>query len=490
VPRLLATLAAAVAYDGDTTQAIAAKLASDSDLAGDDLNEYWPAFSGFPTRWELDWKYVGAAQGEHASLAPITQRQWMRLSWPGAAYRADFYRAIDWRLNGKRAYLRVDTLVNYRNPVEPTAFLGGFFQALRAAGVEHLTLDLRAAAGGSDDVAIALGRYLLREDFTWSKPALLKAIRYGDLARHIDSWGDRDALFNPPASAFQRTRDGWWLRLPTADPYDDAQRQSVMPDRFQGRLTVLTGPLNASGVTRTVAHLKAAGATLVGEATSGSVEGPTAGRIFLLTLPNSGIRVRIPLAWNRTNVADFVPRLGMAADVPVTPTCLDLLAGKDAALDVANAEPATPATSAAPIAMPAALAGRWTGSLEYRDYTSDRRVVLPVLADFVADGGGVQARFEIDDGPGKTVHDSAHWVLDGANGMLQVDDARLTVSEHRGGAGKDMTLVAEGMGTENDAPVKVRQVWQRQGDKLSLTQLSQRPGEPWLMRHSYWLHAQ
>lgn len=54
VPQVLATLAQAVAYDGDTTPAIAAKLASDSDLAGDDVNEYWPAFFGFATRWELD----------------------------------------------------------------------------------------------------------------------------------------------------------------------------------------------------------------------------------------------------------------------------------------------------------------------------------------------------------------------------------------------------------------------------------------------------
>lgn len=483
VPQVLTTLGQAVAYDGDTTPAIAAKLASDNDLAGDDFNEYWPAFFGFATRWELDWKRAGAARSEHASLAPIDQGHWTALAWPGAPYRAEFYRAFEWRLTGKTAYLRMDTFVNYRNPVDPTAFLGGFFQSLRAAGADRLVLDLRASGGGSEDVAIALGRYLLADDFVWSKPALLKAIRYGDLADHIASWGNRAALFTPSEKLFERTSDGWWLRLPEPGPYEGALRQAVSPDRFRGQLTVLTGPMNASGATRTIAHLQEAGARLVGEATAGSAEGPTAGQIFLLTLPNSGIRMRIPVAWNRTNVASFTPRLGVAPTQLVTPTYLDVLDGNDAALAVATG-PSTP-----PPVLAVALAGHWTGTLDYRDYTSDRRVSLPVQASVAADGGALDADFTIDDGPGKTVRSSAHWQLDAATGLLRIDGETMRISELRGGAGRDMTLVAEGKARENGDEVAVRTIWRRRGDRLSMTHLSQRPGQPWLLRNSYWLHS-
>ena len=66
-------------------------------------------------------------------------------------------------------------------------------------------------------------------------------------------------------------------------------RQPGPAERFAGRLTVLTGPQNGSGATRTVAWLKERrGATLVGEDGSGSAEGPTAGQIFNVTLPASG----------------------------------------------------------------------------------------------------------------------------------------------------------------------------------------------------------
>lgn len=377
----------------------------------------------------------------------------------------------------------MDTFINYRNPVDPTAFLGGFFQSLRAAGADRLVLDLRASGGGSEDVAIALGRYLLPDDFIWSKPALLKAIRYGDLPDHIASWGDRTALFSPSEQLFQRTPDGWWLRLPEPGPYEGAQRQAVSPDRFRGRLTVLTGPMNASGATRTIAHLKEAGARLVGEATAGSAEGPTAGQIFLLTLPNSGIRVRIPVAWNRTQIASFTPRLGVAPTELVTPTYLDLLDGRDAALAAATGK------AAPPPALAAALAGHCTGALDYRDYTSDRRASLPVQADVAVDGAALHADFTIDDGPGKTVRNSARWQLDVAAGILHIDDETLHISEYRGGAGRDMTLVAEGKARENGDAVAVRTIWQRRGDRLSMTHLSQRPGQPWLLRNSYWLHS-
>ncbi len=53
-PAVLTELGRAVAYDGTTDQTIAAKLAGDSDLMGDDFDEYWPVFHGFPAHWVLD----------------------------------------------------------------------------------------------------------------------------------------------------------------------------------------------------------------------------------------------------------------------------------------------------------------------------------------------------------------------------------------------------------------------------------------------------
>ena len=165
IPRIVAALGRAVAYDGATVDAIVAKLSADSDLMGDDFNEYWPAFYGFPERWRLTFEAPGDTRLTRATLAPVSFKTWTALPWPSGAYRDDFYKALTWRVAGKAAYLRLDTFVNYRNPVDADAFLDGFFKILAKDHVDRLILDLRNNSGGSDDVSVALGRYLLPSAF-------------------------------------------------------------------------------------------------------------------------------------------------------------------------------------------------------------------------------------------------------------------------------------------------------------------------------------
>ena len=488
VPRLVRTLGQAVAYDGSTDEAIAAKLSADGDLMGDDFNEYWPAFYGFPDHWNLTFKAPGASRLTQATLAPASFKAWTGLAWPGGGYRDEFYKAVTWRVADKAAYLRLDTFVNYRNPVDATAFLGGFFKTLANDHVEHLILDLRQNGGGSEDVSVALGRYLLPATFTWSKPVLLKAVRYGDLPDHMESWGDRKALFEPPLEGFRRTADGWWERLPRPGEEDDESvlPQAISPDRFSGRVTILTGPRNGSGSTRTIAQFKdKIGARLVGEDATGSAEGPTAGHIFLLTLPNSGLKVRIPNAWNRTNISHFTPGRGVAADEIVVPTLLDFNAGVDQAFDVAKGRATAP-----PPALRDVFAGRWSGTLDYRDFKTDQRVILPTTLQATGDAESATLAFTFDDGPGKTVRSTETWRLSDNREALLVDGDAFQIIERRGGqAAGDLTLVADGKGQENGRAVEVRMVLTRRGDVLTAARLTRQPGEAYLLRHAYSLRG-
>ena len=495
VPSLLLTMAPAVAYDGTTDQAIAAKLADDSDLMGDDFNEYYPAFFGFPEQWQILWKAIGAATPTLATLQPIGFAAWQDLESPGAQYRSDFYNSITWRMSGKAARLKIDTFVNYRSPVQATAFLGGFFQAMQDAGTDHLILDLRNNGGGSEDVSVALGRYLIPKPFLWSKPIRYKAVRYGDLDQYFETWGDREARFNPPLAAFTKTADGWFERIPVlqgpdlSDSDSTSIQQPVADGAFNGRLTILSGPRNGSGATRTIAQLKEkVGAVVIGEDSAGSAEGPTSGSIFLLGLPASGLKVRIPEAWNRTSVQRWAPGKGVAVDSLVLPTLSDFQAGRDRAVEVARSAPAEE-TNISQL-LENSLAGRWTGTLDYRDYGTDDRVTLPTLLE----SDGQRLSWIYDDGPGKTVRESVHWTFENAGRTLTIGNGSgpetWRLAEAHSAADGTVTLAFDGERFENGQKLIARIVLTRSGGKLRLTRMSRAEGEPFLMRHSYELRLQ
>lgn len=492
VPAVLLQLAPLVSYDGTTDQAIAAKLADDSDLMGDDFNENYPALFGFPDRWQIEWKPVGGTRATTATLQPIRFAQWSALTGPGAKYRSEFYNAITWRMNGTTARLGIDTFVNYRNPVQATAFLSGFFAVMQEAGTDHLILDLRKNGGGSEDVSVALGRYLIDRPFTWAKPTRYKAVRYGDLPQYFETWGDREARFNPPLDAFTKTADGWYDRIPVlsgesvSDSDSTFEQQPIGDLAFRGRLTILSGPRNGSGATRTIAQLKEkAGAVVIGEDSAGSAEGPTSGSIFLTKLPESGIKVRIPEAWNRTAIASFVPGKGVPVDQLVVPTLADFEAGRDRTIAVAQGLLTAPADTAAAVAK--ALAGDWAGTLDYRDYSDDTRATLPTLMR--SDGAVLSWTF--DDGPGKTVRSSETWVFDAAGQALTVTAGKNAPDQWRvlesriSADGASLTIVLEGESKENGRSVTARKILTRDGNRLRITKQTRGAGEPFLMRQSY-----
>jgi C-terminal processing protease CtpA/Prc len=348
VRAILDLLANAISIDGFTDASRQTKLAADSDLMGSDFDQFYPILYGFAPRFKLLVKMQNETQAKAVTLDAITFREWVKLPWQSTAYRDEFYKSIDWKLIGnKTAILKIDTFVNYRNPVDPAAFYAGFFKVLNSAKVEHLIIDLRENGGGSGDATVALASFLLDKPFVWNKPIQQKAIRFGAWSKYVETWGDRKEIFEPPVENFRKLPSGFYERI-TSDATPDQRPNAIAADRFSGRVTVLSSPVNASGTTMLIAKLKdEKRITVVGEATGGSAEGPTAGRLFFLKLPNSGIVVRVPNYWNLMSIGSFTRGLGVVPDIEVTNTLDDFLAGKDRVLDMAKtrAHKATSATT-------------------------------------------------------------------------------------------------------------------------------------------------
>ena len=140
----------------------------------------------------------------------------------------------------------------------------------------------------------------------------------------------------------------------------------------------------------------------------------------------------------------------------------------------------------------AALAGNWTGTLEYRDYRSDRRVTLPTTLAVSGDGINVLLfSYVYDDGPGKTVRSTDRITIDPVARTYRIQNGDGTYDATFAASGlaefgpASHTVVLTGKGEENGVAVDLRTTLTLDGGSLTMLRESKKPGEDWLFRNQY-----
>ena len=142
--------------------------------------------------------------------------------------------------------------------------------------------------------------------------------------------------------------------------------------------------------------------------------------------------------------------------------------------------------------------GHWTGTLEYRDYSSkdakDKHVTLPTNLEVAlnADGNAMQFHYTYDDGPGKTVRESETISIDLAmNRYLVVSEDGKDRDSYQV-AGLDQLqgdtpahLILEGKGEENGKAVDVRTTIDVSYKSFSILRETKMPGAEFMFRHQY-----
>lgn len=474
--------------DGFTDFARAALLEEDSDLMGSDLDHYWPVEFGFADAWTFALRIAAGSQRTETA-APVTFAQWK--AFTGTTEPTDFRNGTSWAmLDDTTALLTIRSFVNYRTPVNPDSLYRSIFAQLRARNVSHLILDLRDNGGGSDDASEGLIRFLADTAIRPVRGIRRRTIQIDPtLAAAFETWGDRTPIFSPSPTWFVTDSTGWFTERLSATV--------IQPDSlaFRQRVSVLAGRRNGSGATMLLAVLQQMGARtgrlrLVGDETGGSAEGPTAGQILFLRLPNSTIRVRIPLKRSDVNVATFVPGFGVFPDVDARETLSDFHRGIDRALVTARGMPwQQPASPLSP------TAGLMRGALEYRDYSDGHRVVLPTWLHTSPMGttGEFRQRTIYDDGPGNTIYSTDvirvngdTWV-EGEGGDEGQPGTRPTTLRivSRSRVGNNRRYVLRGSGMDDNKRVAFRYTVTL-GDTVSNRLKEFRlPGRSWEYRHEY-----
>ncbi len=205
-------------------------------------------------------------------------------------------------------------------------FMRNAFKELEEKNIQHLIIDLRNNGGGADLYGKLLVAYLMDKPFQYYEHLRIRNKELAFLA-HTDA---------PPES--RKTLDAR-LKENESGTYDlmfhpNLGEQKLLQPTFKGKVYVMIngGSFSGSGECTSLIHFHKK-AVFIGEECGAGYYGNTSGFMPMLTLPHTGIQVRIPILRYSMAVSGYPPDRGIIPDYPVSPTIKDLLNGKDAELD-------------------------------------------------------------------------------------------------------------------------------------------------------------
>ena len=190
-------------------------------------------------------------------------------------------------------------------------FLRTSFRRIRKAGTQNLVIDLQQNRGGETIWAAKLYSYLSQKPFKWYDQLELKKLERFSFFEHTNL----PKRFRNSARDHVESGKGTFYR--TRHRSLDMQKAGRKP--FTGDVYVLISGRTFSAASAFCARVQAdERGTFIGETTGGAYKNFSAGGTPILTLPNTGVRVQIPLVNVSVSVPDpEKPGFGIAADIEV-----------------------------------------------------------------------------------------------------------------------------------------------------------------------------
>jgi hypothetical protein len=262
--------------------------------------------------------YPGRDTATRASIVPVT-----RLPQPSKKERKQR------QLNSVRL-LRIDS-VNHTAFMDLGSFGRGYrlkkffrrsFKYLKQNDVGHLIIDVRGNGGGSVTNSTLLSRFIADHKFKGGDTlyAIAKRKRY---SRYI-----QNDFFNRLFMTFftKKRHDGYYH----FGYFEKHYFKPIKKNHFDGKTYILTGGNSFSATTLFVsAVIDQDNVTVVGEETGGGAYGNTAWLIPDVTLPETGVRFRLPLF--RLVIDTNIPKngKGVQPEVKAGPTVEAIRRGAD-----------------------------------------------------------------------------------------------------------------------------------------------------------------
>ncbi|MEZ0484500.1 S41 family peptidase [Fibrella aquatica] len=234
-------------------------------------------------------------------------------------------------LDTETAVLQINTFANWDNTFDFSTFYDAAVKDFNQKNGQNLIIDIRQNEGGDSKMGHQLIRHLITSPIEINEQQDCWAYVSIDstLSPYIDNQWAYSYRYRNTAD-FDRLPSGQYR----AKKGSGARRIEPHPNHLTGRVFLLTSATNSSAAWQFVTAMKEHKlATLVGQTTGGNQKGITAGALFFMKLPNTGIEVDVPLIGMNYAEAAKRPNAGLAPDVYVRPTVDALMQGTDQEID-------------------------------------------------------------------------------------------------------------------------------------------------------------
>jgi len=282
-------------------------------------------FFGTPATYELE--YIDQkGEKKQATIKGIPQAELLKnaqkINPPDIFGRGEKYQ---FRFIDEAAYLKIASF----QPEKARAFVGFIkesFQKIKDAGSQKLILDLRNNGGGYPEASYKLLAYLIKERVYPVEVEYAKVNKIEDAQYYV-----QDFFFKHFHKQNLVWRNGRYEVK--AAPKTQIKAETLA---FKGKLIVLINSRSSSATGEFLGLVKThTDATFIGTEAGGNCVTQVASDLLTLILPNSKIKVSLPVIKSKLRVNFENIGHGVQPDIEVLPSVQDLWEGRDVVLEVA-----------------------------------------------------------------------------------------------------------------------------------------------------------
>jgi C-terminal processing protease CtpA/Prc len=203
------------------------------------------------------------------------------------------------------------------------------FNDISQSKIDHLIIDLRGNSGGRDDYAMYLYSFLSKRPFMYQRSLQASTDNYSFL-KYTSQDSSLNEIMRRITSADSTGR--FFLR----DSHPTLGIHPLKVPTFQGEVYILINGATFSAAADFAAICRQNQIGIfIGEETGGAAIGNTSNGEIILTLPNTKIRVSVPLFMITNAVKDTASGRGVRPDYPVKYLTKDIQTGVDRELTLA-----------------------------------------------------------------------------------------------------------------------------------------------------------